>query len=109
MSPSGKHFNGVRVALVHMIQNNFPELDISIMRAAMLENRWKFHDNLPQNWLYRSRPKVTLFVDATGRLFEGKEAALKSLTKEDDITKLKDFQAPEFLQKKLQTRDCFDS
>ena len=105
MSPSGKQFNGVRVALVHMIQNNFPELDISIMRAAMLENRWKFHDNLPQNWLYRSRPKVTLFVDATGRLFEGKEAALKSLTKEDDITKLKDFQAPEFLQKKLQTRD----
>ena len=105
MSPSGKHFNGVRVALAHMIQNNFPELDISIMRAAMLENRWKFHDNLPQNWLYRSRPKATLFVDATGRLFEGKEAALKSLTKEDDITKLKDFQAPEFLQKKLQTRD----
>ena len=45
-----------------------------------------------------------MFVDATGRLFEGKEAALKGLTKEEDITKLKNFQASEFLQKKLQTR-----
>ena len=71
----------------------------------MLENRWKSHDNLPQNWLYRLRPKATLFVDANGRLLEGKEAALKSLTKEDDITKLKDFQAPEFQRKKLQTRN----
>ena len=98
-TPGGKFLKGPRNALKFLIDNNSLESDISMLRAAMLQNRWKTDSKLPQNWFYRVKrdfkgtPKGTLFVDSTGKLYEGKEPALKSLTKEDEIKKLRVFQA----------------
>ena len=63
----------------------------------MLQNRWKKDYNLPLNWFYRWTSKKTFFVDAAGIIYESREAALKSLTEESDILKLKEFRANELL------------
>ena len=54
MAPGGKLFSSVRSALEHVIKNNYPEADIAMLRAAMVNNRWKTIESLP-NWFFKTR------------------------------------------------------
>ena len=44
----------MRSALEHVIKNKFPESDIAMLRAAMINNRWKTIESLP-NWFFKTR------------------------------------------------------
>merc|ERR1719312_28033 len=53
LSPSGRVFPTKRHALAFMVQQKFPEEDITVMRNGLSYDGWSSHEQLPKNWLFR--------------------------------------------------------
>ena len=81
LSPDGKHFAGIRLAYQHLIQNNYPEDGIALMRVLMDDDGWRVSEHLPTNWLFRqTRSKksgTNLFLSSEGTLFRSFLAVIK--------------------------------
>ena len=50
ISPEGSQLNNKRKALQFMIQNNYPDYEVQVMRLAMENDGWKPSEYLPENW-----------------------------------------------------------
>ena len=102
LSPSGVRFPSVRTALLFMTKNNFPELDIAIMREALVaQNMWSNHPDLPENWLYRRAGVTNIeYCDPNGRSYRSKEKALIAIEDKEVTDKLRRFNPPESTQKR---------
>ena len=50
VSPEGRQFRNKRKALQHMILEQCPEEQVSMMRQAMGDEGWKASEYLPDNW-----------------------------------------------------------
>ena len=102
LSPSGMKFRSVRAALLYMASNEFPDLDIAMMREALVtQNIWLPHEALPDNWLYRRvGPQNVEYCDPRGRSFRSKELALKSIESKEVSEKLRQFIPPGSSQKR---------
>ena len=98
LSPSGVRLPNPRAALVFMTKNNFPELDIAIMREALVtQNIWSTHPALPDNWLYRRVGQYNVeYCDPKGRSYRSKDIALNAhaLDSKEVIQKLRLFNPP---------------
>ena len=93
LSPNAIIHNGVRKALGYMIQNRFPQDEISIMRRAMGQRGWIEHEALPENWMYKIYGRHIQFCDAKASYYNSKDIALKSDNDELDLAKIKCFRS----------------
>jgi len=53
LSPDGEQFANRRVALQHMLQENFPLNEIETMRNLLKFEGWSSSDNLPDGWMWK--------------------------------------------------------
>ena len=96
LSPDRIFFSARRIALKHMIENNYPKPEIEEMRDCLQHDGWLFDKALPAKWFYKARNQkdtsnnkhvhISLsFIDSEGNHFRSKEAALKHLIQEGDL------------------------
>ena len=79
MSPHGQLIQGRKLALKHMIQQNYPADQITEMKACLKVEGWSEHEGLPKDWLYKSSRDGTAFLSSNGVYFSSKEKALTHL------------------------------
>ena len=79
MSPNGQMIQGRKLALKHMIQQNYPNNLIEEMKGCLKIEGWSENETLLKDWLYKSSRKGTSFIDSDGAYFRTKEQALKML------------------------------
>jgi len=77
-SPTGIRLKGRRLVLKYMIEKNFPEEQIFLLRKSFEEEGWKSDDKLPNNWFYRNDKRLQ-FLSSSGNFYNSKEQALKFL------------------------------
>ena len=59
-----------------MLKNNCSPDKISQMRSLLTTDGWKFHERLPQNWLYKKQ-KHTYYCSPSGEYFKSRDLAVK--------------------------------
>ena len=107
LSPDGQQFISRRVALQHMIQNNFPLKSIESMRNLLKLEGWNYSDDLPDGWLWKETfcqdqagTKATSvqvnILSVEGELFESYKKALNFMEKSkkydvEDVENFNDF------------------
>ena len=90
LAPGGKLFSSVRSALEHVIKNKFPESDIAMLRAAMINNRWKTIESLP-NWFFKTRGSLHAIsiVDHEGKVYQSREEAIRNITDKSYVAQIR--------------------
>ena len=94
LSHDGQKFRGKRSVLQHMIKNNYSQVDIMKIRSSLKHDGWDYHQNLPENWMYKLRGQRLLFCSSEGKLLETREKALvhiRSNGTDSDFEALKSF------------------
>ena len=82
LAPTGDTFRGKREALRWMLKNNHSQDKISQMRNLLSTDGWKFHERLPENWLYKTSKNgkgriQTTYCSPSGEYFKSREQAVK--------------------------------
>ena len=111
MSPEGIIFNGRRMALKFMIENQYPLDQIEEMRGTLKHDNWVSDSALPDKWLCKKKKSGGYcFINQNGILLENKSKVLASVGKNDDLSFLEKFtksvgdvknHCPKNIQKKM--------
>ena len=89
LSPDGKIFQGRRAALKFMINNQYPDENVTELRNYMKYDGWLCDPLLPEKWLYKPHPSHSSeFLDEQGNYFRNPEAVLKHLQLKADTDTL---------------------
>ena len=91
MAPGGMSFASVRSALEHAIRNKYPESDIAMLRAAMINNHWKTNESLPPNWFFKTRgsQNAISIVDHEGKVYQSREEAISKISDKSFVTHIR--------------------
>ena len=94
--PDGRYFHTVQTAMEYMMDNNFAEADIAIMKNNLKHDGWKEVDYMPDNWLvtYTKATNGYHYLSPDCRLFKSAKAVTEFMRKKnynpsiiDDIKK----------------------
>ena len=86
ISPAGQKCNGISGALRLMVNQSFPEEEISQMRDYSTTLGWRVDPTLPSNWLMKRSKKSSYFLGPSGEFFRGKEKVMRHLQIDRNIT-----------------------
>ena len=78
LSPNDKYFEGRRTALKFMVEDKYPDEEITAMRNSLLSQcGWLKDPQLPTNWLYKFHKSSSgsVFLDSKGKSFRSRMKA----------------------------------
>ena len=105
LSPAGVQLPTKKSALIHMIENNYPEEDVDIMRKNMYSEGWRSHRMLPDKWLYCFMKVNSSFqlISSDGIEFKSLVTAREHIEKnycQEDAEKLNTFAEDETVRRR---------
>ena len=121
LAPDGQHFVGGRVALQHMVENEYPVEEVERMRDTLCTMGWQRHALLPLGWISTVKNKASKssssssrhgskIISREGRLLEGGQAAREYMSlnpayTEADLVRLNQMLETNSMQRRLETAD----
>ena len=78
ISPNGEKINGKRMLLKFMLEQNYSEQSIELLRNSFQKDGWNQDERLPKNWLFK-KSKRAYFISSSGNYYNSKEKALRFL------------------------------
>ena len=77
LSPSGQTFRGKREALRYLIENGHSQDEVEEMRNLLGKDGWISHDQLPENWFFKSSKSKIFLCSPTGQYFKSRDLAVR--------------------------------
>ena len=121
LAPDGQHFVGGRLALQHMVENEYPVEEVDRMRDTLCTMGWQRHPLLPLGWISTEKNKASKssssssrpgskIISREGRLLEGGQAAREYMSlnpayTEADLVRLNQMLESNSMQRRLETAD----
>ena len=121
LAPDGQHFVGGRLALQHMVENEYPVEEVDRMRDTLCTMGWQRHPLLPLGWISTEKNKSSKssssssrpgskMISREGRLLEGGQAAREYMSlnpayNEADLLRLNQMLESNSMQRRLETAD----
>ena len=70
--PDGRYFHTVHTAMEYMMENNFAQADIALMKTNLKQDGWSEADYMPSNWLvaYSKATNAYHYLSPDCRLFK---------------------------------------
>ena len=77
LSPNGVFFNNRAKAIKYMIDNEFEESHIQVMKSLLVnQDGWQVDENLPEGWMEKQMSVTTAFLSPTWETFTSKIAVI---------------------------------
>ena len=77
LSPNGVFFNNRAKAIKYMIDNEFEESHIQVMKSLLVnQDGWQVDENLPEGWMKKQMSVTTAFLSPTWETFSSKVAVI---------------------------------
>jgi len=117
LTPGGQSLIGSRVALQHMIKNQFSPCDVEAMKKVMEDDGWIRSEHLPAGWIYRdtSRSSTTgnQIISHDGVVFESQTSAREYMESSEaftatDMEKFDLFSGEKASQRRMKQQDWED-
>ena len=81
--PDGRYFHTVQTAMEYMMENNFPEEELALMKTNLKYDGWMEVDYMPDNWLvaYTKATNAYHYLSPECRLFKSAKTVMDFMRK----------------------------